>query len=153
MADLFQSFRAVVAALDEARIPFAVCGGLAMSIHARPRATIDIDLLVPAEAVPPLVAALEPLGFVRREREPTRLAGGTVTMHCLTKVGAGDPDVLVLDVLEVGSGGTAEAWAGREAAQSEGHPVTVVTRGGLVALKRLRNSPQDQADIAALEEP
>jgi hypothetical protein len=66
---------------------------------------------------------------------------------------AGDPDVLILDVIEVGSGAPAEAWAGRETAQWEGRPVSVVSRRGLVALKRLRNSAQDQADIAALEEP
>lgn len=126
MADLLESFRAVVAALDEARVPFAV---------------------------PSLVAAVNPLGFVRREREPSRLAGCAITMHGLTRVLAGDPDVLVLDVVEVGSGATAEAWAGRETAQWEGRPVTVVSRGGLVALKRLRSSPQDQADIAALGEP
>ena len=153
MADLLETFRAVVAALDEARVPFAVCGGLAMSIHARPRATIDIDLLAPAETIPALVTALEPLGFVRREREPSRLAGGAVTMYPLTRVLAGDPDVLVLDVIEVGSGAPAEAWSGRETAQWEGRSVSVVSRRGLAALKRLTNSPQDRADIAALEEP
>lgn len=153
MADLLETFRAVVAALDEARVPFAVCGGLAMSIHSRPRATIDIDLLAPAETIPALVTALEPLGFVRREREPSRLAGGRVAMHHLTRVLAGDPEVLILDVIEVGSGASAEAWAGRETAQWEGRPITVVSRRGLVTLKTLRNSPQDRADIAALEEP
>jgi hypothetical protein len=152
VVDLLESFRAVVAALDEARVPFAVCGGLAMSIHARPRATIDIDLLAPAEAIPTLAAALEPLGFARREREPSRLAGGAVIMHRLTRVLAGDPDVLVLDVIEVGSGASAQAWSGRETVRWEGRPMTVVSRRGLVALKRLRNSPQDRADIAALEE-
>lgn len=153
MADLFESFGAVVAALDEAQVPFAVCGGLAMSIHARPRATIDIDLLAPAEAIPALVTALELLGFVRREREPSRLAGGAITMHRLTRVLAGDPEVLILDVIEVGSGAPAQAWSGRETVQWEGRPVNVVSRCGLAALKRLRNSPQDQVDIAALEEP
>ena len=71
----------------------------------------DIDLLAPAEAIPALVTALEPLSFLRREREPSRLAEGAVIMHRLTRVLAGDPDVLVLDVVEVGSGATAVAWA------------------------------------------
>jgi hypothetical protein len=51
MPNLFEEFRAVVAALGAARAPYAVCGGLAMSIHAHPRATIDIDLLAPADAI------------------------------------------------------------------------------------------------------
>ena len=67
VASLLDSFRAVVSALDEAAVPFAVCGGLAMSIHTRPRATIDIDLLAPADSVPALVEALRPAGFLRRD--------------------------------------------------------------------------------------
>ncbi|HET8575601.1 MAG TPA: hypothetical protein VFO18_00775, partial [Methylomirabilota bacterium] len=64
--NLFEEFRAVVAALDRAAVRFAVCGGLAMFIHARPRATVDIDLLAPPDAIPALVAAVAPLGFTTR---------------------------------------------------------------------------------------
>jgi hypothetical protein len=149
--NLFESFRGMVAALSEASVPFAVCGGLAMSIHARPRATIDIDLLAPTDAIEHLVEALRPIGFVRREQSPTRLAEGRIVMHRLTQVLPGDLDVLILDIIEVGSGITAEAWAGREMADWEGHRLPVVSREGLIALKRLRNSAQDQADIQALE--
>ncbi len=152
MANLFEEFRAIVAALAESSVPFAVCGGLAMSIHARPRATIDVDLLVPAEAIASLVDALAPLGYRRRESAPTRLAGGRVVMHRLTKVVRGDPDVMVVDVIEVQPGVTSEAWNSRVAAQWGKGAVTVVSRQGLIALKRLRGSPQDAADIVALEE-
>ncbi len=47
MLDLFDEFVALVDALEKARLPYAVCGGLAMAIHGLPRATIDVDLLVP----------------------------------------------------------------------------------------------------------
>lgn len=123
-----------------------------MSIHARPRATIDIDLLAPPDAIARIVDALEPLGFVRRERSPTRLAGGAVVMHRFAKIVAGDPDVLVLNVIEVAPGATESAWRTRASAEWEGHTVTVVSRPGLVALKRLRGAPQDLADISALED-
>ena len=151
MASLLESFRAVIEALGQAGVPFAVCGGLAMSIHARPRTTIDIDLLVPPDAVPRLVEAVRPLGFVAREKAPARLAGGRIVMHRLSRIVPGDPDVLMLDVIEIGAA-VAAAWADRESAIWDGHQVTVVSRAGLIALKRLRNSAQDQADIAALEE-
>ena len=151
MPGLFENFRAVVAALNEASVPFPVCGGLAMSIHARPRATIDIDLLAPADAMPRVVETLKPIGFLRRDPSPARLANGQIVMHGLTKVVPGDPDVLILDVIEVQPGVTARAWAGREIVEWEGHRLTVVSREGLIALKRLRGSPQDEADIAALE--
>ena len=86
MPNLFEEFRSVVRALGGARIPYAVCGGIAMSIHANPRATIDIDLLAPADAVETIVEALLPRGFVRREQMPTRLAVGEIVMHRLTKI-------------------------------------------------------------------
>ncbi len=151
MPNLFEEFRAVVGALAGARIPYAICGGIAMSIHAHPRATIDIDLLAPTDAVVKIVGVLLPHGFVRRQRAPTRLAEGEVVMHRLTKIVPGDPEVLVLDVIEVRPGATEGAWQTRATAEWEGHPVTVVSRAGLIGLKRLRGSPQDVADITALE--
>ncbi len=151
MPNLFEEFRAVVRALTEARVPYAVCGGIAMSIHAHPRATVDIDVLAPPDAVGQIVDALAPLGFVRRERAPTRLAKGEVVMHRLAKIVPDDPDVLVLDVIEVQPGATARAWHTRTSAEWEGHPVSVVSRDGLIGLKRLRGSPQDIADITLLE--
>ncbi len=34
MPNLFEEFRAVVGAIGSARVPYAICGGIAMSIHA-----------------------------------------------------------------------------------------------------------------------
>ena len=151
MPNLYESFQEVVGALRAASIPFAVCGGLAMSIHARPRATIDIDLLAPADVIPELVEALAPLGFRRREQAPTRLAQGQIVMHRLTKILPGDPEVLVLDVIEATPAVPAAAWEGRVTREWQGQSISVVSREGLIALKRLRGSPLDHADIAALE--
>ena len=73
-------------------------------------------------------------------------------MHRLTKIVPGDPEVLVLDVIEVRPGATERAWQTRTDTEWEGHSVTVVSRAGLIELKRLRGSPQDIADVALLEE-
>ena len=151
MPNLFEEFRAIIGALGSARIPYAVCGGIAMSIHAHPRATIDIDLLAPRDAVARIVDALLPHGFVRRARTPTQLAEGAVVMHRFAKIVPGDPEVLVLDVIEVRPGATEAAWQTRTSTEWEGHTVTVVSRAGLIGLKRLRRSPQDIADITLLE--
>ncbi len=152
MPDLFESFQAVVRALHAASVPFAVCGGLAMALHARPRATIDIDLLAPAEAIADLVRALAPIGFRRREPVPSRLAQGQIVMHRLIRIAPADPEVLIVGVIEGQPGITAQAWDARETVEWEGQPVMAVSRAGLIALKRLRNSAQDLADIAALKE-
>lgn len=152
MANLFEEFRTVVRVLTGAGVPYAVCGGIAMSVHAQPRATVDIDLLAPSDAVAMIVSALAPFGFLRRMATPTQLAGGAVTMHRLTKIVAGDPDVLVLDIIEARPGATAIAWETRTSAEWEGYSVTVVSRAGLIGMKRLRGSAQDVADIALLEQ-
>jgi hypothetical protein len=152
MPNLFDEFRAIVGALAAADVPFAVCGGLAMSIHASPRATIDIDLLAPPQAIPRLFEAVAPIGFVCREPAPARLAEGQVIMHQLAKIVPGDPDVLVLDVIEVRAGATGRAWETRVGAEWEGRHVMTVSADGLIALKKLRGSPQDLADIARLED-
>ena len=123
-----------------------------MSIHARPRATIDIDLLTPSAAVASIIDALSPCGFVRREQTPTLLAAGEVVMHRFSKIVPGDPEVLLLDVIEVRPGATERAWQTRIDTEWEGQSMTVVSRAGLIGLKRLRGSPQDVADIALLEE-
>lgn len=152
MPNLFEEFRTIMTVLGTARIPYAICGGIAMSIHARPRATIDIDLLAPPAVVASIADALFPHGFVRREQMPTQLAGGEVVMHRLSKVVPGDPEVLLVDVIEVRPGATERAWETRADTEWEGHSVTVVSRAGLIGLKRLRSSPQDIADISLLEE-
>jgi hypothetical protein len=37
--DLLEEFQALLKVLDQARVDYAVCGGLAVAIHARPRGT------------------------------------------------------------------------------------------------------------------
>jgi hypothetical protein len=92
--DLLEEFRGLVEALEAAGVEFAVCGGLAVAIHARPRATLDVDLLLPVDQVD-------------EARERVAWAHGTLP---------------------------------------------VVSRAGLVAMKRLRGSGQDLDDIRSLEE-
>ncbi|MEP6912666.1 MAG: hypothetical protein ABI923_07920 [bacterium] len=46
MFDLYYEFRKLIATLDEHQIDYALCGGIAMAIYDRPRATVDIDLLI-----------------------------------------------------------------------------------------------------------
>ena len=113
---------------------------------------MDIDLLAPPAAVASIADAVLPRGFVRREETPTLLAAGEVVMHRLSKIVPGDPEVLLLDVIEVRPGATERAWQTRIDTEWEGQSMTVVSRAGLIGLKRLRGSPQDVADIALLEE-
>jgi hypothetical protein len=49
--DLVDEFRALLDGLERERVDYAVCGGLAFAIHVRPRATVDVDLLLPVDQV------------------------------------------------------------------------------------------------------
>ena len=52
MLDLYEELKSLIAALDEHQIDYALCGGMAMAIHDRPRFTIDIDLLIEDNSLP-----------------------------------------------------------------------------------------------------
>jgi len=148
--DLEQELQRVVAAFDDAAIPYALCGGLAVAIHGHPRATIDIDFLVREENVARAKDVAERLGF-RFAARPMTLHEGAVPIHRVTKIDAVDGDTLMLDLLVV-TPQTEEVWTSRESREWRGSRIFVVSRDGLIALKRLRSSAQDLADIAALTE-
>jgi hypothetical protein len=52
-------------ALDEAKVPHAIGGALALAYYAEPRATIDVDInvFVPTDRWPEICEALAPLGI------------------------------------------------------------------------------------------
>jgi|GEM_PF-790012 len=44
--DLLEELKNLSAKLNQAGIDYALCGGLALAIYARPRATLDINMMV-----------------------------------------------------------------------------------------------------------
>ena len=44
MIDLYIELKALLQALETGGVPYALCGGLALMVYQRPRATVDIDL-------------------------------------------------------------------------------------------------------------
>jgi hypothetical protein len=61
---LMETVKRVLETLDKNQVPYAVIGGLAVSHHAVPRLTQDVDLIVPAEAMGQ-IRALFPNGYQR----------------------------------------------------------------------------------------
>src|SRR6266446_7493846 len=57
--DLYDELRGIVKALNAAEIPYALVGGLAVSIYAQPRATEDVDLLLAREDLLRTIERLE----------------------------------------------------------------------------------------------
>jgi hypothetical protein len=136
-----------VEAFETAGVPYALAGGLAVSIYTEPRATEDIDVLVAYPDVERASAALEAIGF-RRAGQPMRVAGGRLEIQRLTKIEGAD--LLPVDLLIPRDVDLSRTLSGRVEATVEGHPVSVVAVAGLRTLKRLRDSAQDRADLEAL---
>ena len=150
MIDLYAELKVLLRTLDVAGIPYALCGGLALMVYQRPRATVDIDLILPAEATGKCIQALKPLGF-RAHPRPMRLEASGVEIQRFYKLEEGGPDVLMLDCLLTTHPLVAEAWQGRVRVPFDAGTAWVVSLAGLIVLKRLRGSPLDLVDIEGLE--
>lgn len=146
MLDLIQEFEAVLVALAGHRIEYAVCGGLAMSIHGYPRSTVDIDLLILPEDEERVYAAVAPLGYTFHAT-PMHFDKGAMEIRRVTKID-GSRD-LSLDLLLV-TDASRQTWADRLEIRWRGRPVSVVSPAGLIALKTSRGNKQDLADIERL---
>jgi hypothetical protein len=148
--DLYDEFTTLIGVLEAAHADYAVCGGLAMAIHGFPRATIDVDLVVPPDAVESVLACARGIGYAI-PAHPMSFAGGAVDIRRVSKVDAGSHDLLSLDLLVV-TPAIAPIWNERTRVRWERGELWVVSRQGLANLKRLRGSGQDQDDIKRLEE-
>jgi len=66
--DILDELRELIAKLNQEKIEYALCGGLAMAIYALPRATLDIDLLIEAHSLEATRRAVNDLGSPLRLR-------------------------------------------------------------------------------------
>ncbi len=147
MVDLYGELRRIVEALDQARVDYALAGGLAVSIYTVPRATEDIDLVLAARDLERAVPALRPLGFQAAGR-PMVVASGRLQIQRLIRIEG--PDLLALDLLTAHDPSLAHLLADRRAIEWEGRPIWIVGIESLREMKRLRGSTRDRADLEAL---
>ncbi len=147
--DLFEEFTALMTTLRESKVDYALCGGFALSVYGIVRATEDLDIFVPIESLDHLRSVLKGIGF-HRENPPMEFAEGRVRISRFLKLTKVDEDFVILDVLYV-TPALDEFWRSRVEVQTDFGPIVVVSRQGLIGLKRLRGSLIDLSDIASLE--
>ncbi len=150
--NLVDELLALAAALDAAAVDYCVCGGVAVAIHGHPRFTKDIDVLVLPSDLESVRTAVRACGF---SLEGGRLVFGAGTsrereVHRVAK--AEGADVLTLELLIVGPS-TLDAWNSRQRFAWLDRSLWVVSREGLMSMKRLAGRPQDLADIDHLSRP
>jgi hypothetical protein len=121
-----------------------------MAVHGYPRATVDIDLMVLADDVDRAFAVAEGRGYTIRA-QPMSFADGRVEIRRISKLDPETHEPIPLDLVLV-TPATRAAWETRLRLLWEGGSLWVVSRDGLIALKTLRASKQDEADIERLTE-
>ncbi len=150
MADLVAELEGIAAALANAQVEFAVCGGLAVAIHGHVRATRDIDLLLLTTSASEALRVLAGIGF-DLPALPMTFGAGTHAERRVQRVSkAGDKELVTVDLIFV-EPTFPEVWRGRQNFERGSITLPVVSRAGLIAMKRIAGRPQDLADIAALE--
>jgi hypothetical protein len=146
--DLLEELKHLTAKLSEEGIEYALCGGLAMAIYARPRATLDIDIMIELGSLFRTKRAVEELGFTI-SAEPMEFHGGKVQIYRLCKIDTDSGEELILDLLIV-TPDIQPVWENRLTVEWEGGTLSVVSPKGLIALKSIRGSGQDRDDIEYL---
>ena len=150
MTELAQTLARLAVDLRSLRVRWALIGGVAVSVRAVPRTTLDLDLAVAvtndreAEA---LVRSLIATGYrheafhLEHEHGSGRLA--------MVRLSAGPP--VPIDLLFASSGIEQELVDRAESLEAlPGVVVPVALVEDLIALKVLSGRIQDQADVAAL---
>jgi hypothetical protein len=146
--DLLEDLKKLSKEFDRTGIDYALCGGLAIAIYAKPRATLDIDMMIDPSFLHKASMVVEELGF-DISGEPIEFKDGAVVIHRFVKIDDASGEHLVLDLLMV-TPRTQKAWEDRITVEWEGGPLKVVSPQGLILLKSLRSSGQDKDDIEYL---
>ena len=146
--DILDELKAVTGALTQEHIDYALCGGLAMAIYGLPRATLDVDLLIPFDALFSAKRALEPLGYTL-SGAPMAFHNDAIQIYLLVKIATDTGEEMVLDLLLVTPAITS-AWESRRDITWDGQMIKVVSVAGMMLLKSFRRSGKDLDDIEHL---
>jgi hypothetical protein len=145
---LLEEFKSITAALNDAGIEYAVCGGWAMAIHGFPRGTIDIDLLIREVDLPRVIRIARDNGF-DIQGLPLHFE---IEIRRISKIDPESNELVTLDLLLVTDENQHDLWTNRVRLEWKEGETTVVSRESLIAMKRVAGRRQDLADIEKLEE-
>ena len=147
--ELFEEFSQLVKEFKKEKIEYALCGGLAMAVYAFPRATLDIDILIEPKTLEKAKNIAKTLGFAF-DAGLMKFSGDAIQIYRLTKIVPGSSDVLMLDMLLL-TPELKEVWETKEILTWDQGDLPVVSPAGLIKLKSMRMSGQDQDDIKNLK--
>jgi len=148
MATLLDELSQLISALDENRIEYAVCGGLALTIHGFPRATFDIDILIRAESLEKAYEVAAGKGYNIRGLDIS-FKERAVEIRRVSKIDD-DGEVLSLDLLLV-TPQVEDVWESKEILLWQNRNLWIVSQTGLIKMKKLAGRAKDLIDIDRIE--
>ncbi len=149
MATLLDELSQIISALEDGGIEYAVCGGLALTIHGFPRATFDIDVLIRPESLEKAYEIAAEKGYDIRGLDMS-FKERAVEIRRVSKIDD-DGEVLSLDLLLVTSQ-VEDVWETRETLIWEDKTLWIVSRTGLIRMKELGGRDKDLIDIGRLKD-
>ena len=136
--------------LSEAGVGHALAGGLAVAVWARPRATVDMDLVVPTdeESIARARGALAAAGLIQTRRRKMQFK--RLGLLRLAIPPDAERETIAVDLLLLRPDFAADVLARAEPRRLAGVEIPVASAEDTVLLKLLRLSDQDRADIKAI---
>lgn len=147
--DLYEELIGLIEVLSNAKIDYALCGGIAVAFYGYPRFTRDIDLLIRRERLDDVLELVKKRGFTI-EAGMIPIGGKSKEKTEIFRISKVDgSDLLTLDLVLV-SPGLEDVWDDRELFDWLGRRIVVVSRDGLMKMKRLSGRDQDLLDLKML---
>lgn len=148
---MIKELKIIACTLEGSGLDYCLCGGLALAVYAEPRATLDIDIVVKKDQLEAVMKTLAGIGY-RELSEPMRFEKEKIEIRRLLKLEEEKPAMKILDLCLPDQKAFPEVWQGWSRVMIEGAPLWVVSRAGLIALKKARSSQKDLADIELLDQ-
>jgi uncharacterized nucleotidyltransferase DUF6036 len=147
---MYPDFKELLSVLNACRVKYLVVGAYAVSVHAQPRATKDLDILVKPEAenAKAVYAALAQFGAPLEGLTVADFAERGPFFHM------GREPVAVDILTEIPGVEFDAAWERRLEAvidPASGLKANFISRDDLIAAKLASGRPQDIADASALQ--
>ena len=146
--NLLEELKTLLSRLDSEKMDYALCGGLAMAVYAFPRSTLDIDIMIEQQDLGKVKSIAGDIGF-KHDVGLMSFKEGKVQIYRITKIEKDTGEPLVLDLLLV-SEEMKDVWKSRIRMEWDQGELSVVSPEGLIKLKSMRNSGQDEDDIKRL---
>ena len=145
---LIDEFRAITESFNTSGIDYAICGGWAVNIYGYARATEDIDLLILTSDLKAAKEILRANGF-DIEGLPLSFNEGKTQIRRISKIDRELKTLITVDLILV-SDIYQDVWNRRLVVNWQGGEYRLVSKQGLLEMKRIADREKDRLDIKHL---